>query len=82
MPKGTFTNFVLQFPTFEDYPFAGEELSARITHSYSGLGAVSLDVDNVRFQADPIPEPGSASVVMLAMGAVVPAIRRRSRSRA
>ena len=81
MPKGTFTNFVLQFETFEDYPFAGEELSARITHMYSGPGAVSLDIDNVRFQADPIPEPGSASLALLVMGAVLPTIRRTRRRR-
>jgi len=77
MPDDTFTRFVLEFPTFEDYPFAGLELSARITHAYSGLGAVSLDFDNVRFQSDPIPEPGSASIALLALGAVVPTIRRR-----
>jgi hypothetical protein len=78
MPANTFTNFVLQFATFEDYPFEGLELSARITHTYGGAGAVSLDLDNVRFQFDPVPEPGSA-VALLAMGAVLPTVRRRRR---
>jgi hypothetical protein len=79
MPDDTFTRFVLEFPTFEDYPFAGLELSARITHTYSGPGAVSLDIDNVRFKADPVPEPGSASLALLAMGALAPTFRRRRR---
>ena len=79
IPQDGFADFAVELPTFIDYPFEGLELSARITHSYSGLGAVSLDIDNVRFESSPLPEPGSAMVALLAIGAVVPMSRRRRR---
>jgi HpiC1 cyclase/PEP-CTERM motif len=77
IPQNTFTKFILELTTFEEYPFEGLELSARISHTYAGPGSASLDIDNIRFQSDPVPEPGSAAMTLLAIGAVVPTVRRR-----
>ena len=78
--QNTFTNYVVNLTTFADYPFAGEELKARVTHSYSGTGSVSVDIDNVRLQADPVPEPATASLTLLTLGAILPLRRRRRRA--
>jgi hypothetical protein len=77
IPANTFTNYVVNLTTFPDYPFEGQELQARVTHAYSGTSSVSVDIDNVRLTADPVPEPTTASMALLAFGATL-GRRRRS----
>ena len=80
IPQDDFADFTVNLTTFEDYPFAGEELHARITHRYGGLGAASVDIDNVRLDMTRVPEPtGAAALAVLALGATV--TRRRNRNR-
>jgi hypothetical protein len=80
IPENNFKDFIVNLTTFEDYPFAGAELHARITHSYAGAAAASVDIDNVRFEAVLVPEPAGASLALLALGAVVSRVRRARRA--
>jgi len=77
--QDTFNDFSVNLTTFAKYPFAGEELDARVTHTYGGAIDASLDIDNVRFDVTRVPEPGTASAALLALGAVLPMSRRRRR---
>lgn len=79
IPADDFADFTVNLTTFPDYPFAGAELHARITHRYAGLGDVSVDIDNVRLDMTQVPEPSAAATLaVLAAGATV---TRRSKRR-
>jgi hypothetical protein len=81
IPQDDFADFTVNLTTFPDYPFAGAELHARITHRYAGLGDVSVDVDNVRLDMTQVPEPSSATLAVLALGATVTRRRHRRHKR-
>jgi len=77
----SFKDFTVNLTTFEGYPFAGEELHARITHRYAGAGDVSVDIDNVRLDMTKVPEPSGGALALMALGAMIaPRRTRRGRS--
>jgi MYXO-CTERM domain-containing protein len=76
IPNDSFADFTATFTSLTNEPLAGNPIVARITHTHTTAGARSVEFDNVRLDASPVPEPaGIAAAALLALGALA----RRSR---
>ena len=77
IPEDTFEDFTAVFTSMANEPLAGNPIVARIIHTHGNTGARSIEFDNVRFDASPVPEPGG--IAALALTALAAAARRARR---